>query len=425
VAQEAEGLSGGMLIIWNSDSFKLLSKFSGVGYLGIQVEKENTVMYLVNIYSPCSVACKKKLWDDLLTRKRQSGRGEWCVGGDFNAVLHNSERKGRSANSREGERTLFNRFVEEMEVIDVPVLGKKFSWYSADGKSMSRIDRFLLSEGFITSQGISGQWIGDRDISDHCPIWLIASITNWGPKPFRVINGWLDHPEFLPFVEKSWKSFDVRGKKAYVLKEKFRLLKESLRKWNKEVFGILDLNIENTVKELNDIEGLLGGDEVDVELTRREGLKKEFWSQLHFKESLLKQKSRMRWVKEGDSNSRFFHESIKSRRRRNQLVALKDGDHWVQGVEEVKGFVKNYFENNFKERWESRPNLNGIHFQSLEEEDNILLTAPFSLEEVREAIWCSDGNKCPGPDGFNFNILKVCWEIIKGDVMAFFFRVPF
>jgi exonuclease III len=75
VAQEAEGLSGGMLIIWNSNSFKLLSNFSGVGYLGIQVEKENTVMYLVNIYSPCSVAGKKKLWDDLLTLKRQSGRG--------------------------------------------------------------------------------------------------------------------------------------------------------------------------------------------------------------------------------------------------------------------------------------------------------------------------------------------------------------
>jgi hypothetical protein len=110
----------------------------------------------------------------------------------------------------------------------------------------------------------------------------------------------------------------------------------------------------------------------------------------------------MRWVKEGDSNSRYFHETIKHRRRKNQIVALKDGDNWVEGVEEVKGFVKNYFENNFKERWENRPNLNGIHFQSLSVEDNCLLTAPFSVEEVREAIWSSDGNKCPGPDGFNF-----------------------
>ncbi|GAU50237.1 hypothetical protein TSUD_194720 [Trifolium subterraneum] len=131
----------------------------------------------------------------------------------------------------------------------------------------------------------------------------------------------------------------------------------------------------------------------------------------------------MRWVKEGDSNSRYFYETIKSRRRRrNQLVALKDGEHWIQGVEEIKGFVKNYFENNFKERWEDRPNLNGIQFQSLSEEDNMLLMAPFTVEEVREAIWCSDGNKCPGSDGFNFNFLKACLEIIKGDVMDFLFE---
>ncbi|GAU39330.1 hypothetical protein TSUD_60810 [Trifolium subterraneum] len=127
----------------------------------------------------------------------------------------------------------------------------------------------------------------------------------------------------------------------------------------------------------------------------------------------------MKWVKEGDSNSRYFHESIKIRRRRNQLVALKDGDRWVQGVEEVKDFVKNFFENNVREKWENRPNLNRITFQTLSEEDNIFLLAPFFIDEVREVIWSSDGNKSPGPDSFNFNFLKVCWEIIKGDIMAY------
>ncbi|KAK2409977.1 hypothetical protein QL285_045372 [Trifolium repens] len=175
-------------------------------------------------------------------------------------------------------------------------------------------------------------------------------------------------------------------------------------------------------QRLNDIEGLLGGEGADVEVIRRDGLKKEFWRQLHLKESLLKQKSRMRWVKEGDSNSKYFHESIKSRRRTNQLVALKDGDQWVEGVDEVKGFVKGYFENNFKERWDSRPNLDGVQFQSLSMEDNLVLTAPFTCEEVREVIWTSDGNRSPGPDGFNFNFLKTCWEIIKGDIMDFFFE---
>jgi hypothetical protein len=47
------------------------------------------------------------------------------------------------------------------------------------------------------------------------------------------------------------------------------------------------------------------------------------------------------------------------------------------------------------------------------------LTRAFSVEEVREVIWYSDGDKSPGPDGFNFKFLKVCWDIIKIDIMNF------
>ncbi|PNX58976.1 cysteine-rich receptor-like protein kinase, partial [Trifolium pratense] len=307
--------------------------------------------------------------------------GEWCIGGDFNAILHPSERRGCSADRRLGEIIYFREFVEDMELVDIPVLGKKFSWFSSDGKAMSRLDRFLLSDGFMGKSGISGQWIGDRDISDHCPIWLLCSSCNWGPKPFRVVNGWLEHPDFKAFVESSWKSYNISGKKAFVLKEKLKLLKESLREWNKEVFGILDLNIEKTVTDINDFEGLLANNDDNLDYLKKEGLDKEFWRQLHLKDSLLKQKSRTKWIREGDSNSRYFHQSIKSRRRRNQLVALRNGDNWVQGVNDIKSFVKNFFANNFAEEWSNRPNLDGISFNSLSEADNLSLLAPFSVDE--------------------------------------------
>ncbi|CAJ2631177.1 unnamed protein product [Trifolium pratense] len=308
----------------------------------------------------------------------------------------------------------FKQFVDDMEVVDVPVLGKKISWFSHDGLSMSRLDRFLLTDGFIGKSGITGQWIGDRDISDHCPVWTLCSQNNWGPKPFRVVNGWLEHPDFKEFV-----SYNVQGKKAFVLKEKLKLLKESLKIWNKEVFGILDLNIEKTVKDINDFEGLLENNDGDFDYLKREGLNKDFWNQLNYKDNLLKQKSRTKWLKEGDSNSRFFHQSIKGRRRRNQLVALRDGDHWVQGVDEIKKFVKHFFVNNFTEEWSNRPHLDGISFPTLSLNDNLFLLAPFSVDEVRDVVWNSDGNKCPGPDGFNFNFLKACWDTLKGDIMDF------
>jgi hypothetical protein len=34
-------------------------------------------------------------------------------------------------------------------------------------------------------------------------------------------------------------------------------------------------------------------------------------------------------------------------------------------------------------------------------------------------VWSYDGNKGPGPDGFNFNFLKTCWDILKTDAMKF------
>ncbi|PNX97198.1 cysteine-rich receptor-like protein kinase, partial [Trifolium pratense] len=383
------------------------------------VHQEGGILYVVNIYAPCTMSGKRKLWQQLLDFKSNNEEGEWCLGGDFNAVLKCGERKGSSALNRQAERWEFRQFVEGMELIDVPVTGKKYTWFSADGKAMSRLDRFLLSEGCIEKGGVSGQWVGDRDISDHCPIWLICSKLDWGPKPFKFNNCWLDHNEFKPFVENLWGNLQVGGKKAYVMKEKLKKAKEELKKWNKEVFGVLDLNIEKTVQELNEVEGLIASDEVVASLVDKGGIQKRFWEQLHHKESLLKQKSRMRWVIDGDANSRYFHASIKGRRRKNQLVSIKKGDEWLQGVDCIKNEVKLHFEQNFIEEWLDRPFLSGIEFNKLNDDDNAILLKPFGEEEVREVIWNCDGNKSPGPDGFNLNFFKDCWSMVKSDILDF------
>jgi hypothetical protein len=52
---------------------------------------------------------------------------------------------------------------------------------------------------------------------------------NWCPKPFRFNNYWIDHPEFYDFVKHTWENMAISGKKAYVLKEKLKQLKEALR----------------------------------------------------------------------------------------------------------------------------------------------------------------------------------------------------
>ncbi|XP_045810036.1 uncharacterized protein LOC123904409 [Trifolium pratense] len=172
---------------------------------------------------------KRNLWSELLDFKLNNEKGEWVLGGDFNAILKVDERKGCNGGGLRNEREEFGLFVDLVELSDIPVVGKNFSWFSADSKSMSRIDHFLLSEGFIDKGGISGQWIGNHDISDHCPIWLLCSNLDWGPKPFKFNNCWTRHLEFNSFVTNLWRNLNINGKKAFVIKEKLKLLKEGLK----------------------------------------------------------------------------------------------------------------------------------------------------------------------------------------------------
>jgi hypothetical protein len=420
VAKESNGMSGGLLSIWNKDLFSFKFSFYGDGFLGVCAEWKEGLLYIVNIYSPCSMSGKRKLWNDLLNFKLNNDPGDWCLRGDFNSVMKTGERRGSSGTGSQIERSEFSHFSDVMELVDIPVMGKQFTWYNSDGTAMSRLDRFLLSEGFIVKGGISNQWVGDRDISDHCPIWLMCSNLNWGPKPFKFNNCWLEHPDFFSFVQTTWESLVIHGKKAFIIKEKLKRLKEALKLWNQEVFGIVDINLDKTVKELNDLEEQMANGDNDAAFINSKEKIKQFWEQLHSKESLLQQKSRTKWIQEGDSNTRYFHASIKGRRRRNQIAMLKKGGEWIEGVNEIKETVKDHFSNHFKVDYINRPFLQGIDFNSLSAEDNDLLLAPFLEEEVKDTIWSCDGNKSPGPDGFNLNFFKACWLIVKHDVLAFF-----
>lgn len=86
------------------------------------------------------------------------------------------------------EMVEFNDFIEGLALIDVPLIGKKFTWFNLSGKAMSRLDRFLLSEELVEEWKVDGQMVGSRYFYDHYPIWIIGNSSNWGPKPFKFFN---------------------------------------------------------------------------------------------------------------------------------------------------------------------------------------------------------------------------------------------
>ena len=66
------------------------------------------------------------------------------------------------------EICLLSAFVDRIGLFDFPLLGKRFAWCQPNGGAMSKLDRFLLSDGWGDLWGEATQWTLTRNVSDHC-----------------------------------------------------------------------------------------------------------------------------------------------------------------------------------------------------------------------------------------------------------------
>ncbi|XP_058742528.1 uncharacterized protein LOC131615026 [Vicia villosa] len=144
-------------------------------------------------------------------------------------------------------------------------------------------------------------------------------------------------------------------------------------------------------------ENIRGNNEVVVQGRRNASI--DLWNGMNIKECMLRLKSCNLWLKEGDRNSRFFHNSIKERQRRNSITSLEGEVGRVEGVVNIKEEIRGYFHNFFKEFDFVRPVPESLSLNRLEESEAVWLEREFSEEAIRAEVWSCDGNKSPGPDG--------------------------
>ncbi|XP_028085946.1 uncharacterized protein LOC114286917 [Camellia sinensis] len=104
-------------------------------------------------------------------------------------------------------------------------------WYLGGdfNESWNRIDQFLVNPDWLEWFKYK-VWGLPRFFSDHSPILLMEDDRNWGPKPFKFINAWVLHPDFLDEAKRAWESSGVQGWACYIIMEKLRVLKVALKK---------------------------------------------------------------------------------------------------------------------------------------------------------------------------------------------------
>nr|GFA15080.1 RNA-directed DNA polymerase, eukaryota [Tanacetum cinerariifolium] len=191
------GNSDGILCVWEETIFNKVDV--SIALYGIWLPTNSKILIVV-IYAPQSFGLKRILLDyisGLITR----WNGETIVLGDFNEVRSEDERFGSIFHQSYARE--FNHFISSSSLLEVKMEGYSFTWSHSSASKMSKLDRFLVSEGiFVTFPTILAICL-DRHLFDHRLILLNEIHTDYGPTHFRVYHSWFKQDGFDALIKES------------------------------------------------------------------------------------------------------------------------------------------------------------------------------------------------------------------------------
>ena len=119
---------------------------------------------------------------------------------------------------------------------------------------------------------------------------------------------------------------------------------------------------------------------------------------------------------EGDRNTAYYQKIANGHKRKNTIHSLNVCDVAIEGTDNILCHATDFYKSLFgpapgnlfvfdTEIWGDN--------ERLDEPDNLILTRPFSEEEVKIALFSMNSNRAPGPDNIPAEFYHHCWEIVK------------
>ncbi|XP_026398831.1 uncharacterized protein LOC113294663 [Papaver somniferum] len=229
---------------------------------------------------------------------------------------------------------------------------------------------------------------------------------------------WLSHPSFMQFVEDNWK-LRLDGGPPFVFTSKLKRLKEALKIWNRTVFDDVQFRLKQAELKLETENDLLDYDHGnELHFLKVADAKKDFDDVRTELEVMLKMKSRVTWLEDGDQNTRFFQNSIRMRRSQNTISELKVSTNSTLFLqEEITDYIVNHYQSKFNGGDANiDPRMFDIKHESISSVESAFMDAIPSLEEVKEAVFDLGADSAPDPDGFTGSFYRQCWDIISRDI---------
>jgi hypothetical protein len=252
----------------------------------------------------------------------------------------------------------YKSFFQEKHLIDV-VPGKIVpTWRngrSGVDRISKRLDRFLISEDFLSGVDIYRSWVEYPFISDHAPILLQLEMPpKFKAYPFKLNPQWLLDQEFELMVQALWnepKYLGEEGKQKMLLIWKLKDLKDKTKHWQKLRYQQASAHLKGLEKDISSLlQDTLVGDITLENESLLKSLEQERNRLINENEERWRQRSRAIWIRSGDQNTIFFHNFANFRHNKKYIWEIMDDEgHIHTGQKNIKAEAINYFKQFFKE----------------------------------------------------------------------------
>nr|XP_028964584.1 uncharacterized protein LOC114827109 [Malus domestica] len=368
---EVSDLAGG-LSLWWGDSVEVQSLFSSKHIIDVILRKggDSNWVRITRVYGTPYREDKAEFWEWMSSHFSPADI-PWLFWGV--EVLYNRPR-------------YLETFMQVTNLWDLDFNGPAFTWHGMRHGHLveERIDRALINglwqdlwpNSLVTHGTVMG--------SDHCPLIIqTESESMRGRRAFKFEAFWAKEIDCDQVVRSCWN----RQAPSEILvrwTKKINDCKSSLIRWSRNKFKKRGLLIQELLHQLQELQ-MDWRSNIEV-IKQKTQLVDELRAQ---EESYWMQRSRVRWLRDGDANTKFFHNSTLQRRRRNQIIKIKDElGNWVEQPGRVRKLVEYHFIHTFTtggaRNWGSF--LDCIS-PRVTEDMNLALFKPVSEDEIKTAIF--------------------------------------
>jgi hypothetical protein len=347
------------------------------------------------------------------------------VGGDFNIIRSPQEKNNNNYNAR--WPFVFNAIIESLNLREIVLSGRQYTWASRrETPTYEKLDRVLASVDWEHKFPLVSVRALSRSGSDHTPLLIDSGEhAHLGNKAlFSFELSWLREDGFHDLVKREWNASVSGNNPIEIWQNKIRHLRRFLRGWAKNRSGVYKKEKERLLSIIDELD--IKAETTPLVALERDALRKanDGLAKLRREEEAKwAQRAKVKHVQEGGNNTRYFHLIANGKHRKKKIFQLEQDEGTIVGEENLKVFITEYYKKLFGE-----PAKNSVVMREdmvedvpqLSPNENDILTAVFTEEEVFEAISQMEHNKAPGPDGFPAEFYKQFWETIKHDLMNLF-----